>query len=178
MKNIKSTIAKLLLGAIVVTGFTSCDDEERYEDYDQSVAARPALAMSGEWFIDITDEATGALQVAHARHKTYDSNDGQLWISDHIGPPGRYTAADFSGWWLFGKVNYNLANLTFSNSNLENIADGSIVNITDGKILKNATTTAAGVVTDSIYFKGSFDYAPSQVLIFAGHKRTGLLEDE
>lgn len=176
MKNLKITTAKLLLGLLIVTGFSSCD-EDGYEDYNQTVEARSAVALSGEWYIDITD-SDGNLQVEHAIHKTYDSNDGQLWISDHIGAPGEYEPTDFSGWWLLGKVNYNAADLTFSGPSVANVADGSIVNITEGKILKNAAHSASGNVTDSIYFKASFDYDPTNVLTFSGHRRTGFTEDE
>jgi hypothetical protein len=42
----------------------------------------------------------------HALHKTYDSNDGQIWISDHM-IPGSYNGL----YWLVvvreGKLNVN-----------------------------------------------------------------------
>lgn len=175
---INKNIVKMIVGVLLFTGLTSCN-ETGYEDYKQTVDSRPALAMSGEWYINIYDEADGSLLVENARHKTYDSNDGQLWISDFFGTQGDYSnPADFSGWWLLGKVNYNPANLTFSNASLANVADGSVVNLVDGKILKNAALSTDGNVTDSIYFKATFDYAPTQVLIFSGHRRTGFLEDE
>lgn len=168
----KLNIKTIALCAFLAFGLTSCE-EDGYEDYDQTVASTPALAMSGEWFITISDAADGTVYAENALHKTYDSNDGKLFITDRAPAP-----VLFYGWALETKMDYDLNNLTFSATGTANAADGSIVNITEGKILKNAAHSTDGNVTDSIYFKGSFDYAPTQVLIFSGHKRTGFEEDE
>lgn len=174
MKKMKKIIKKTSLISALFILIISCDNKG-YEDYEPVIT--PSSSLNGEWYIDITD-ADGEVQVQHALHKTYDSNDGQLWISDHIGEPGSYTPTDFTGWWLLGKVIYDASTLTFSGSDVDNIADGSIVNITEGKILKNAARSASGTITDSIYFKAEFDYDPGNVLTFSGHKKTGFLEDE
>lgn len=166
----KLNIKIIALWAFLALGFTSCEDNG-YEDYTPKEGPKAALALSGEWYIDIID-VDGTTVLAHKLHKTYDSNDGQLWISD------RLTPTTFSGWWLVGKVNYDVNNLTFSAPAALNEADQSIINITEGKILKNAAHSADGNVTDSIYFKAEFDYEPGRVLTFAGHRRTGFLEDE
>lgn len=176
MKIFKS-IAFIALLAISALSISCSDDNEERGYKEFTVTNYPALPMSGEWYITITD-VHGVVQVENARHKTYDSNDGQLWISDHVGPQGRYNNGDFTGWLLDAKVNYNLADLTFSGANAANIGDGSIVNITEGKILKNAALSTGGNVTDSIYFKAAFDYEPENVLTFSGYRRTGFLEDE
>jgi hypothetical protein len=167
----KSNIIKIFLGAFTIVYFASCSDKG-YDDYDNG--GTPTQAMNGEWFIDITDAETGDVYVQHAFHKTFDDNNGQMFISDRLGPG----PDDFSGWYLESRVNADVKTLTFSAADAPNLADGSIVNITDGKIFKNAAHSRAGNVVDSIYFKGQFDYDPGTILIFAGHKRTGFLEDE
>ncbi|WP_240409047.1 lipid-binding protein [Flavobacterium psychrotrophum] len=158
----------ILLPVVAILFVISCD-EDGYADYDAD--GKPSLTMNGEWFINISDE-TGTVQVANALHRTYDDNNGGLWISD------RFDATQFYGWYLESVVQYDLQNLTFSGSNLTNFADDSKVTITEGKIIKNGAHTESGVVVDSIYFKGVFDYDPETVLIFSGRKRTGFEEDE
>lgn len=164
ISNIKTKLFALCLCVIVI----SCDDDG-YADYKQG--SSPSQAMNGEWWIDITDATTGEVYVQHAFHKTYDDNNGGMWISDRSG-------SSFTGWYLESIVNVNNSNLTFSATDAANLADDSEVTITEGKVLKNAGHSKTGVVVDSIYFKGVFNYDPSTTLIFAGHKRTGFEEDE
>ncbi len=171
MNILKNNINKVLLGIFMITMATSCENNG-YDDYAQ--AKTPTVEMNGEWYITITDEANGEVQVEHALHKTYDSNDGKMYITDRIlasNPP------KFTGWWLETKLDVNIKDLTFSTTDALNTADNSKVKITEGKILKNAAHSKAGNVTDSIYFKGEFSYDPGNVLIFSGHKRTGFLDD-
>lgn len=170
MKNIKSFFKYAIACTALSVGIVACE-EDGYDDYDAGHAA--TQAMNGEWVIDITDAATGDLYVSHAIHKTYDM-DGALYISDRVGS----SEDEFTGWWLETPLAADLGNLTFSATEQENTADGSIVTITNGKILKKATPSAAGVMLDSIYFEGVFDYDPETTLIFAGHRRTGFPEDE
>lgn len=171
MKNIKQRIAKILTFAFVAATVVSCNDKG-FDDFEET--GTPSQALNGEWFIDVSDEASGTVYVQHALHKTFDDNAGQMFLSDRIGPEDD----DYSGWYLFSKVNYDVNNLTFNITGANNDADGSIVNITEGKILKNAAHSKDGNVVDSIYFKGEFDYDPGTIIIFSGHKRTGFLEDE
>lgn len=174
MKKIKQNIIKLAACAFLVTGLSACNDQG-YEDYDSG--GTPSQALSGEWYIDILDD-DGSVLVEHAIHKTFDDNAGKLYISDRIALHDPPQPSDFTGWWLVSKVDYDLSNLTFSATAAENEADGSIVNITEGKILKNVAHSKAGNIVDSIYFKGEFDYEPGRILTFSGHRRTGFEEDD
>jgi hypothetical protein len=97
-----------------------------------------------------------------------------MYLSDRTGPG----AADFSGYYLESKVQTDVSNLTFSANDVENTSDASRVTITNGRILKGQGHSRTGVVTDSIYFEGEFDYDPGNKIIFAGHRRTGFNEDE
>lgn len=170
MKKIKLNLIKMAACAFIAVGLTSCENRG-YDDYD--AGGTPSEALNGEWFIDISDEE-GNVYVEHAIHKTFDDNAGQMYVSDRTGPED----TDYSGWYLVSKVNYDVSNLTFNVTGADNDADGSIVNITEGKILKNAAHSKAGNVVDSIYFKGEFDYDPGTIIIFSGHKRTGFEDDD
>lgn len=167
MKKIKLNIVHIFFLTLFTTLIVSCD-EDGYDDYGMETT--PSVAMNGEWWIDIIDEASGDVLAQHVLHKTYDTNagDGRMFIDD-----------DQNGYWIKGTVAVNLNNFTFSTTDEENLVDpGSTFNVTDGKILKDASVTESGVVVDSIYFKGEFSYDPGTIIIFAGHKRTGFLEDE
>jgi len=170
MKNIKNNIKNIFVGVFFLGTLIACDDDRGYDDYEQEGTA--LQEMSGEYWIDITD-ASGALYVQHALHKLYDDNNGNLVITDRIG-----SGNTFTGWWTDTTVDADPASLTFSGANLPNLADDSEVTITEGRILKGAARSRTGVVTDSIYFKGVYNYDPETVLTFAGHKRTGFEEDE
>jgi len=161
---------KYLFLPVLVAMLTMSCDEDGYDDYNPGNT--PAASMSGEWYIDITDEATGDVLATNTLHRTYDDNNGGLWVSD------RLTATTFSGYYLESVVNYDLANLTFGGNNLPNLSDESVVTITEGKIIKNGAKSESGAVVDSIYFKAVFDYDPENTIIFAGHGRTGFVEDE
>lgn len=170
----KSNIIGKTFIAFIAISLASCSGDKGYDEYDPGKS--PTVALNGEWFIDVSDEATGTVYVQHAFHKTFDDglNDGKMFISDRIGAG----PTDYSGWYLVSKVDTDVKNLTFSASGVDNDADGSIVNITEGKIIKNAARSKDGNVVDSIYFKGEFDYDPGTIIVFAGHRRTGFLEDE
>lgn len=174
MKKIKQNILKLAACVFMVAGLSSCN-EDGYEDYE--AGGTPSQALSGEWFVDIMDE-DGTVLYEHSIHKTFDDNNGKMYISDRIAVNDPPLATDFTGWWLVSKVNYDLSSLTFSANAADNEADGSVVNITEGKILKNVAQSKAGNVVDSIYFKGEFDYEPGRILTFSGHRRTGFIEDD
>lgn len=170
MKNIKKSLKNIFLGALFVGALVSCEDN----GYDEYEPQRTALQeMSGEWWIDITDASTGDVYVQHALHKTYDNNNGGLVITDRVG-----SSNTFTGWWTDTVVNADPGSLTFSGSNLPNMADDSEVTITEGRIMKGAAHSRTGAVTDSIYFKGVYNYDPETVLVFSGHKRTGFEDDE
>lgn len=161
----KKAINKIAIITVLFFGITSCENNG-YEDYEQKKS--PSGDLNGEWYINIIEESSGSVEVEHALHYTYDSNDGKLWIDDKK-----------HGWYLKGKSNFDVNNLTFSVSAEDNLNDlGSKFTITEGKILKNAAKSKTGVVTDSIYFKAEFDYDPGVIYIHSGHRRTGFEEDE
>ncbi|OYQ38230.1 hypothetical protein CHU92_06050 [Flavobacterium cyanobacteriorum] len=174
MRYIKLNIVAILLCLASAMAVTSCEDEG-YDEYD--AGATPTAALNGEWWINIADEATGQILIPHALHRTFDANNGKMYISDRFygdtSPPLTYF-----GWELIAQVNPDVQNLAFSATDAFNEADESSVTITEGRVFPRGGRSQTGVVTDSIYFKAVFDYDPETVLIFSGHKRTGFIEDE
>jgi hypothetical protein len=160
----KKAIKKIAIITILFLGITSCENKG-FEDYEQTLS--PSGALNGEWYIDVIEESSGTVEVEHALHYTYDSNDGKMFIDDRK-----------DGWYLKGKLNVDAKNLTFNATDEDNLNDkGSKFTITEGKILKNAAKSKTGVATDSIYFKAEFDYDPGVIYIHSGHRRTGFEED-
>lgn len=160
----KKAINKIALISILFVGLISCENNG-YEDFKQ--VNSPSAALNGEWYITITKASNGSVQVEHALHKTFDANDGKMFIDDKK-----------TGWYLKGKLNVNTTNLTFDVSKEANLNDpGSTFTITEGKIIKNGGKSKTGVVVDSIYFKAEFSYEPGVIYIHSGHKRTGFEED-
>lgn len=161
----KKAINKIALISLLLISLTSCDDNG-YEEFKQT--SSPSVALNGEWYIDVIKASNGSVQVEHALHKTFDSNDGKMFVDDQK-----------HGWWLKGKLNVNTTNLTFDALKEPNLLDpGTTFTITEGKIIKNAAKSKTGVVVDSIYFKAEFSYEPGVIYIHSGHKRTGFLEDD
>jgi len=161
----KKAINKIVLVCILFIGLISCENNG-YEDFTQAKSS--TVALNGEWYIDVIKASNGSVQVQHALHKTFDSNDGKMFIDDAK-----------QGWWLKGKLNVNPTNSTFDASKEPNLLDpGTTFTITEGKIIKNAAKSKTGVVVDSIYFKAEFSYEPGVIYIHSGHRRTGFIEDD
>lgn len=148
----------------------SCDASEDYKAGKTSTGE-----FAGDWYIGAVDE-TNAVQFEHELHYTYNTaaNDNTMWIDDHG-----------NGYEIKCKVTIN-SDGTFSalaSDNYEDLdANGvpqSTVTITNGKIEKGAASSKAGHAVDKISFKANFSYdAPTTIISYEGHKRTGFLEDE
>lgn len=164
MNNLKNNIIKLLFGILIFTSFSSCD-----EGGDPNPGGTTTGAFAGDWYINITDSDGNPLY-DHAFHSTYNTsaNDNTMWIDDAE-----------NGYYIKCKVTVDIANGTFTATDSENLLDGSLVTITDGKIEKGKGLSKAGHVVDKISFRAHFDYDDDGYdILYEGHKRTGFLEDE
>ena len=129
--------------------------------------------FAGDWHVIALepDGETPAYGGGYNLYTTYNaaSNDENFWIDDHDS-------------WMEIKTKVQVEDfkaLTFSGiPNSDELYTGSKVTLTNGKILKKAAKSFGGHVVDSIYFEAEFDWDPGTVYKFAGHKRTGFLEDE
>jgi hypothetical protein len=162
MKNQIKTLLFITISAIL---FTSCD-----EGGDPDAGGTTTKNFAGDWHI-IVLEADGETPLSnYGLFTTYNaaSNDDFFWLDDHehiFDLKTKVKVSDFD-------------KLTFSAANSEEIYAGDNVNITNGKILKNAAHSIGGHVVDSIYFEVEYVDDPGTIYKFAGHKRTGFLEDE
>lgn len=164
MNILKNKLTIAFFGLLVSLSFSSCD-----KTGDSDPGGTTVEKYAGDWFISATD-TDGATVFEHALHSTYNTaaNDNTMWINDYE-----------NGYWIQCKVTVDVANGTFTATDSENLLDGSLVTITDGKIEKGAALSQAGHVVDKISFTAHFDYdAPGYNIIYDGHKRTGFLEDE
>jgi len=159
MKN----LIKLLIILPALFLFVGCDEGG---DPDQGMTNTGQFA--GDWFITLKD-SDGSTLVEHVLHSTYNTsaNDNTMWIDDHE-----------NGYWIKCKITID-ENGNFTATDAENLLDGSLVTITEGKIEKGAGVSQGGHTVDKISFRAHFDYdAPGYDILYEGHKRTGFLEDE
>jgi hypothetical protein len=163
MKKIKSNIARILLAVIVFASFTSCD-----EVGDTNPGGTNVGQYAGDWFISLSDPSGAAIS-EHDLFTTYNTaaNDNTMWLDDHE------SVAEFKV-----KVTVNTNDGTFSANAAKNEYNSKTVNITAGKIEKDAALSKGGHKVNKISFKAEFSDEPGVIYSYEGHKRTGFYEDE
>lgn len=155
----------------------SCDNDG-YADYDPGQTN--VKEVSGEWYVKFLVDGVDVYGIGYTILDTYNTADNSndvMWINDNL-----------NTWVYKVKVPVNVEAQTFSGTDLESSVDTDgdsttpnyevSVDISNGKVLDDAATTAAGNVTDSIYFEAVFSDDPGTIYQIAGHKRTGFVEDE
>ncbi|MGL2967285.1 lipid-binding protein [Flavobacterium sp. XGLA_31] len=153
--------------ALALLTLVSCD-----EGGNPDAGGTTTQKFAGDWHIIALDPdgVTPAFGGDYELFSTYNasSNDENFWVDDH------------DSWMeIKTKVQANFSNMTFTGQpNSPELYTGGTVTVTNGKILKDAAHSFGGHVVDSIYFEAEFDWDPGTVYKFAGHKRTGFLEDE
>lgn len=168
MKKIKYYLATVTAILFVSTTLVSCD-----ETGDTDAGGTKTEKFAGDWHIIglEPDGVTPAFGGDYVLFSTYNasSNDENFWIDDH----GNFFE-------IKTKVQAtSYSDLTFNGpENADNLATNDTVHVTNGRILKKAATSFGGHEVDSIYFEAEFIWDPGTVYKFAGHKRTGFLEDE
>lgn len=152
---------------LLLTLVASCASEEGYEDINLAKSA--VLDMSGDWYVQTFVD--GELDIDYARITTSNTSGAgtDLQIFDHQ-----------NIWWFNAAVPTNVASLTFSGSNLPSkVGTYEItVNVTNGMVEKNGTTSTSGRTTDKISFDIEFSDDAGTIYHIEGYKRTGFLEDE
>lgn len=167
MKNINKNITTLLLGIFLVTSFIACDEGG---ELDPGVSS--TVDFAGDWFlIGYFPDGTEAYGGGYHTYTLYNTSDdnGDFWIDDH----GEFFE-------IKTKVSSNANALTFSGeANAPELVTGGTVTVSSGRLIKDAgSASVSKTVVDSIYFEAEFDWDPGTLYQFAGHKRTGFLEDE
>lgn len=163
----------LILAAVLVIFMGSC----KTEDIDPGAAANNEL--SGEWFVEYNHSVYGhdPFGVGYTRlltSTTASQSANELIITDE------------ENFWEFRvKAKMDIPSKSFGSADtLRDYIHDIKVLVRNGKIIEDAVTTDAGVVTDSIYFEVWFEDLegatgiPSDTLFVSGYRRTGFLEDE
>ncbi|WP_053003668.1 lipid-binding protein [Sphingobacterium sp. Ag1] len=135
----------------IAVGFYSCKKDE--------VGGTATRDTAGEWYV-IADavKADGSLvtkdvrKLGHFKIGTYNTvqnTSDKMWVDD------------YNNFWKFkGKVDLDLANMSFSGKNIQNAStrgDAKITfDITNGKVLKGVGRYPNGTVADSIVFEVKF----------------------
>jgi len=128
--------------------------------------------MANEWWVVLYNGTTAETNHAHIyTYNTSANTNNELWVDDggHV-------------WDFKVKASADLSAMTFAANQVKSVVPGYDikVNITEGKILKDAGRSKTGNVTDSIFMKISFedDPVPGTVYTLRGHARTRFSEDD
>ncbi len=155
--------------------FVACDTNE----IDPGAAANNNL--SGEWFVHYDHNQFGADPFGAGYTRILTSTTASQSATNLI-------VTDEGNFWDYRvKTEMDISSKSFGSSDtlISFVDDYDIkVIIRNGVILEDAVTTAAGVLTDSIYFEVWFEDLegatgiPSDTLVVSGYRRTGFDEDE
>lgn len=168
MKQIKYILC-LLMATLV---FVSC---ETYGDYEIEYAS--IHPMGGMYRIAVTDEAGNQLSLGSGNYvilsNTSDNSTTQCWIRI-----GAYNLAATNAHAINGKIACDLGSLTFSGSNIENLA-GNVVSspetftVTEGKVVLDGATPPSGGKSDAISFTFTNSRFPGKTYKAVGYRYTG-----
>jgi len=168
---------KILLIIAVTAALVTASCKQEYENWYSA-----AYELSGEWVVtydgvdedgNVTEEDPWGL--GHFQLLTYNTaanSADTMWIDD-----------DYNSWEFKVKTGINVNAKTFSVTEGEDLYNGALVTITNGKILPGAATTPTGSPADSIVFTVVFDDDPYvgtywDAIRISGYRKTGFLEDE
>ncbi|WP_347052969.1 lipid-binding protein [Flavobacterium olei] len=162
MKKLKLNITRVLVAMLVLTSFVACD-----EVGDTDPGGTSVEALAGDWFMNLS-APDGTPISEHDLFSTYNTaaNDGGLWLDDHDAV-GKFKVKVMSA-----------KDGSFKATTAANEYNTRTVNITDGKVEKNAATSKGGHKVDKISFKAEFSDEPGVIYSYEGHRRTGFFEDE
>lgn len=172
---------KNILWVLLAFTVASCS----IEDYD--VDHNAIFPMGGQYrIISLTDEAgeqlagklsSGVRYVYIANTVNNESN--KCWVRI-----GNYSTGASSFYGINGKVDCNVsnkANMTFSGSNVENlagnVASSSATFTVDGVVVEDGATCPSGEVTESITMTFTNSNFPGKTYTLTGWKYTGWPED-
>lgn len=158
-------IKNIALSLLALTMFVSCD-----EGGDPDIGGTAVESMAGDWYVKYLVDGEDIYGLGYKLLSTYNTAANvstEIWVDDH------------DLWPLKVKATSNTSDLTFSGTNMENIAGTDLTaTITEGKILKEAATTSGGNISDSIYIQIEFSDDPGTIYTLEGYKRTGFADDE
>jgi hypothetical protein len=159
----------------VALGLVACNSEDN--DYDiEYTAIHP---LGGTYKVIVTadgeDVTTSSSRINLTIANTIDNDADKCWI--RIGTYNQST--DYC---INGKISCNVAALTFSGSNIENLA-GNVASstetftITDGKLELKGATAPSGTIADKVTFTYTTTKNPGVTYRVEGYRYTGWPED-
>jgi hypothetical protein len=179
-------IRKLAILTCMVAALGACNDEYEPETI-------PGNNLAGEWYVQTMDDQGNVLLGYQTilTATTAAADGSQIWVDDlgHI-------------WPFKGKINANPEGNSFSGiadniattpiyDTLDVMRDPSVdpidslefvayhtMDVKTGMIFPDGGTSKTGVTTDSIYMEIEFSDDPGNTYVFAGHQRTGFVEDD
>lgn len=159
---------------LLLLGFASC---ETYGDYEIEYSS--IYPLSGKYALTITDEANKVVNsyVYCEVSNTIDESTTQCWLRI-----GSYSTSGANAYSINGKINCELNGLTFSGSNIENLAGNVVTStntftLTEGKVVLNGATAPSGTVCDAISFTFTNSRFPGKTYKAVGYRYTGWDED-
>ena len=165
MKHLKNIFALFLS----IIAFTSC---ETYGDYE--VEYTPIHPLGGQYRIMVYNQAGEEIYKNYCYiANTSDYATDKCWIRI-----GAYNANSASEWAINGKINCDVNALSFSGSNIENLAGGvasssETFSVTDGIVVLNGATSPSETVTDKISFSFTNSRFPGETFRAEGYRYTG-----
>jgi hypothetical protein len=167
-----NTMIYTLLTLLVVVAFTSCQKDEK-------IGGTAVQTLAGEFWIRLdngTGDTFGDSYYTIFTYNTASNRADSLWVDD-----GFSSSTGVPFWQIKGKAHADVANLTFSGTNIVNQEYESTFTIRNAKIIpKAATAPGTKLKTDSIYFEISFsdDADPSVFHKAGGYARTRFDADD
>ena len=165
----------IAMSLFLTMSLVSCNTEN--DDFDiEYTAIHP---IGGQYTVDITDE-TGTVVAEHQAcylANTSDNSSIQCWIRI-----GNYNASAALASSINGKIGCSVADLTFSGSNVMNLA-GNVTtatetfNVVGGKIELNGVEAPSGTIADKISFTYTRTNFPGKTYTVTGYRYTGWPED-
>lgn len=187
-------IIAIFFAAFLMLSFTSCEFLDSLDDPDDPVVEHTATSeMSGEWWVRyLADDGSGNLVDIYnwgytkiLTSNTAENVETKMWVTDVL-EHGYNGAGNFWYYRVEADVNpstksfhaTDAENRVYTSENYENSQYDILVNIANGKVIKDGGTSKDGNPTDSIYFEIIFEDDPTTTYYVSGHKRTGFLEDD
>lgn len=162
----------ILLILVTSLSITSCNSE----DLDYNIKHTAIHPLGGQYVVTISKNSVKLAMAYCTVANTVDNEVDKCWVRI-----GSVTAANPYN--INGKLNCDVKTLSFSGSNIENLA-GNVTSssasftLTDGKVELNGITAPSGTVADKISFTYTTTKDPGVTYSVVGWRYTGWPDDD
>lgn len=168
MKHLKYIFLMLLASLSLV----SCNSE----DFDYDIEYTPIHPLGGQYVVTVSKDGAEVGMMYCTIANTASNDTDKCWVR-----VGSVTAA--SAFNINGKISCDVQALSFSGSNIENLA-GNVVSstetftLTGGKLELKGITAPSGTIADKISFTYTTSKDPGATYSVVGWRYTGWPEDD